>query len=103
MPWQRRHLRTIMMKPLSGLSRLWVAGAFAVIATAATAKNQGFVDTGGTFRTLDIPGASSTIAAGINNTGQIVGWFDDSKGQHGFLHVGGTFSTIDVPGARVSS
>jgi uncharacterized membrane protein len=46
------------------------------------------LDTGGTFTTIDVPGASGsfgTQAYGINNSGQIVGSFQDATGVHGFL------------------
>ena len=33
----------------------------------------GYLDTGGSFTTIDVPGASSTEALGISNAGQIVG------------------------------
>jgi probable HAF family extracellular repeat protein len=54
-----------------------------------------------TFSTIDVPGAFSTEALGINNAGQIVGFFKDNTGagQHGFLYDRGIFTTIDVPGA----
>ena len=46
----------------------------------------GFVDTGGSFTTIDVPGASSTQGAfGINDSGQIVGWWFGAIGEHGFL------------------
>jgi probable HAF family extracellular repeat protein len=45
-----------------------------------------------------VPGARSTSAQGINDAGQIVGFFIDSTGNHGFLDTGGSFTTIDVPG-----
>ena len=48
-----------------------------------------------TFTTIDVPGATGTVALGINNRGQIVG----EIGSHGFLLDRGTFTTIDVPGA----
>jgi uncharacterized membrane protein len=58
------------------------------------------LDVGGSFTTIDVPGASSTHAAGINDSGQIVGYFVDATGTHGFfLDVGGSLTTIDVPGA----
>ena len=38
-----------------------------------------------TFTTLDVPGAIFTAAVGINNAGQVVGFFRDSSGQHGFV------------------
>jgi probable HAF family extracellular repeat protein len=64
-----------------------------------TAIAGGFLYVDGMFTTIDVPGAIDTTPSSINNAGQIVGNFSDSKGQHGFLDVGGTFSTIDVPGA----
>lgn len=55
---------------------------------------------GGTFITLDFPGAVSTGAGTINDNGDIVGlYFDQAGFQHGFLLSNGVFSTIDVPGA----
>jgi probable HAF family extracellular repeat protein len=58
----------------------------------------GFLYSGGSFTTIDVPGAVQTIANGINDSGQIVGSFSDAAG-HGFLDSGGTFTTIDAPGA----
>ena len=37
------------------------------------------------FTTIDVPGASATLANGINSSGQIVGNFTDATGGHGFL------------------
>ena len=63
----------------------------------------GFLLVGGTFTTLDVPGASVpgyTRAYGINNSGQIVGYFFvNGVGDHGFLYSGGVFTQIDFPGA----
>jgi len=53
-----------------------------------------------TFTSLDVPGATTTVAQGINADGAVVGAYVDSAGrQHGFLLRGGTFTTIDYPGA----
>jgi len=50
--------------------------------------------------TVDVPGATATVACGINDKGQVVGAYTDSSGQiHGFLDSGGAFTTIDIPGA----
>ena len=39
-----------------------------------------------TFTTVDVPGAVTTEARGINDTGQIVGWFiDGTVVHHGFV------------------
>jgi probable HAF family extracellular repeat protein len=41
-----------------------------------------------------------TVAQGINDAGQIVGYYQDAGGaQHGFLLSGGSYSTLNVPGA----
>jgi probable HAF family extracellular repeat protein len=48
---------------------------------------------------LDVPGATSTVAYGINDAGQIVGDFGNNTGVHGFLDTGGSYTTILVPGA----
>jgi len=79
---------------------IWVvAGVLAGLGKGAMAqKVQGFLYDGRTFSTIDVPGASYTEATGINDAGQIVGFFVDSKGVHGFLDVKGTLSTIAFPG-----
>jgi hypothetical protein len=46
----------------------------------------GFVDTGGNFVIIDIPGSVSTGVTGINDRGQIVGIWEGSDGSsHGFI------------------
>ena len=81
-------------------------------ATAFTAGNATVIDSGGgtftvasfqprayTFTNIDFPGATGTSALGINDAGQIVGYYEASDGtSHGFLLSGGTFTTIDDPG-----
>jgi hypothetical protein len=58
----------------------------------ASFGNLGFLDTGGSFATIDDPnaehqpGSPGTTADGINDAGQIVGsYFDASIRVHGFL------------------
>jgi uncharacterized membrane protein len=56
------------------------------------------------YITIDFTGATQTLAAGINSSGQIVGGYilpDQSR--HGFLDVSGTFTTIDDPSATTGS
>jgi hypothetical protein len=52
-----------------------------------------------TFTTIDVPGATVTLAYGINNSSQIVGEFGDDSENPGFLKDGDTFTTLEVPGA----
>ena len=59
----------------------------------------GFLDAGGTYTTLDYPGAIYTYAYGINASGQIVGTYTNGP-YHGFVYSGGTYTlTLDDPSA----
>lgn len=49
------------------------------------------------FDTFDAPGALRTEAYGINNAGQVVGYYAAFDGLHGFVFDGSTLTTIDVP------
>jgi len=50
------------------------------------------------------PGARYTFPFGINDAGQIVGFYGDSDGHiDGFLDTNGIFSTIDGPGSDVTA
>jgi uncharacterized membrane protein len=67
-----------------------------------SSNNQhGFLDSGGTFTTIDAPQAvDGTAVTGINNSGQIVGNYADADGKgHGFIDDEGAFTTIDDPAA----
>src|SRR5262249_6007641 len=51
-----------------------------------------------THTTIDDPLATSgTVAYGINDFGQIVGYYGGAAGFHGFLYSGGTYVTLDDP------
>lgn len=55
------------------------------------------------LQTLNVPGASNTRAWGINDSGDIVGYFVEAGEQRGFLYRNGAFSTIaGPPGASQS-
>ena len=63
----------------------------------------GFFLSGGVMTLLPDPGSyggASVQAWGINDSGQIVGWYADPClcAGHGFLYVGGTYTTLDIPG-----
>jgi len=65
----------------------------------------GFFFSNGALTTLDFPGASDTMATGINESGTVVGFWDivDAFGNvivdHGFTWKDGQFSQVDFPGA----
>jgi uncharacterized membrane protein len=64
----------------------------------------GFVLKRGTYTTIDVPfpGATNTVAAGINNFGDVVGTYVDSDGMsHGFTLKRGVFTSFDFPGPDV--
>ena len=70
-----------------------VAMPVALMLSAASAQ---------TFSSIDYPGATLTIAYGVNRSGEIVGTYNDvSNVTHGFLLSGGTFTTVDYPGATL--
>jgi len=52
------------------------------------------------YTTVDFPGAAATTLAGINDDGQIVGFYRDTAGKtHGFVRRGEMYTSIDYPGA----
>jgi len=68
---------------------------------ASAAGYQGFVDTNGTFQTIEGPaGTNGEVAVwGINNSGQISGVYADAAGFHGFEanSDGSNFTIINGP------
>ena len=58
----------------------------------------GFLLTRGRFVTIDVPGASSTNAQSINNSGEIVG-ISRGAAERGFFLSRGRFVAIEIPGA----
>jgi hypothetical protein len=60
----------------------------------------GFVKSGEGYRTIHVPGAISTAAYGINNSGQVAGTFVDSTNTYGFIEKDGVFTILD-PGTVV--
>lgn len=53
------------------------------------------------FTNIDFPGATSTQASGINNRGQIVGFFHDAAGvAHGYLQDGDNLTSVEIPNTR---
>jgi probable HAF family extracellular repeat protein len=60
----------------------------------------GFLDSHGTYTTINPPGSIDTFVQSINSSGQITGYYEDSSGQDiGFLYSHGTYTTIDPPGS----
>jgi probable HAF family extracellular repeat protein len=56
----------------------------------------------GQYTYLRVPGSGETEARGINDEGQIVGfWLDDTLSIHGFVFANGTFTEVTVPGGSM--
>jgi YVTN family beta-propeller protein len=57
------------------------------------------------FQSFDPPSSVDTVAQAVNNSGEIVGRFQDSAGViHGYLRqAGGSFLTVDPPGSISTS
>ena len=60
----------------------------------------GFLKIGDTYTSLDYPGATSTVASNISESGLVVGYYMDGDGkEHGFVKDGETWTSLDYPGA----
>ena len=67
---------------------------------AGTTDGTAFTNQSGSFRTISFPGASSTQALGINDSGIIVGWYVlGSCVPCGFAYKNGKYLSFNVPGA----
>ena len=53
----------------------------------------------GTFTAVDFPGGDGTKVSGINNHGQMVGYYDTPEPRRGFVLSEGEFTRIDPPGS----
>ena len=62
-----------------------IVGDFCGDFTDATGLTQGFVSIGGTITPFSVPGATLTIALGLNGSNQAAGYYVDASGiSHGF-------------------
>lgn len=70
--------------------------------TAST--SDGFLDIGGKLTTLQFPGSTFTQALGINNQGQVSGFYNDANSaSHGFTYNHGFWTSVDAPGATATT
>jgi len=63
--------------------------------------NQAIMLSQGTFTKINVPSSPNTVAFGINDSGDIVGFYLDSISESfkGFLLSGGNYTTISFPGS----
>lgn len=72
----------------------------AVVATFVTVLSTGMVEAAPyTFKKIQVPGATQTVALGINKYGDITGYSVGSTGLHGFVYEAGHYRMIDFPEA----
>lgn len=70
----------------------------------STDNRSAFEDSNGSFSTIDFPGGiDGSFADGINNSGVVVGFYNDDVLFHGYTLANGNYSTFDFPGANVST
>jgi uncharacterized membrane protein len=60
---------------------------------------RGFIMRKGRFTPIDFPGRAGTKVSGINDHGEMVGYYDTEERRRGFLLRKGRFTTIDPPGS----
>jgi probable HAF family extracellular repeat protein len=66
-------------------------------------RSQSFLYNAGSFSLIDYPGVTYTFAQGINNNGQIVGYYLTPTHIYGFLDNGGSFNTLSFPNALTTN
>ena len=85
---------------VKAVAALIILYGFLCSATNAGAElYSNFLKDGSSYTTFDYPGAIGTNVWGINDAGQIVGYYWDSTGSHGFLKDGSSYTSFDYPGA----
>jgi probable HAF family extracellular repeat protein len=72
--------------------------------TSSSGPEQGFEYSHGTYTPIEFPGAIGTVPLGINDKGQITGYYEigSSKGitaDYSFAHSDGEYTTINPPGS----
>ncbi len=66
---------------------------------AASGHRHGLIYTNGGYALFDYPGAVSTVAVDINNTGRIVGYYERADGTvRGFSRLGTNYTSHALPG-----
>ncbi len=66
-------------------------------------SSHGFMDDNGVFTQLDFPGADETTAFGINDSGMVVGVYEQGLSiVHAFVLENGQYTDINYPGANWS-
>jgi hypothetical protein len=62
-------------------------------------SGMGFFDNNGAYQDIDVPGSTNTVVTGLNDSGQVVGYYDTGSSEFGFVEDGGSYATFDPPGS----
>lgn len=81
---------------MPGASRTFAYGINNTGQIVGSADDDGFLDSGGDFTQIDVPGMPISYSYGINDSGQIVGGYYNISSNHGFFYEAGNFTTIDA-------
>src|SRR5258708_6280182 len=65
----------------------------------STGNGFGYLLSGGVYTTIQYPGATSTQLQGINNSGEVTGFFVPGTVPTGFKLVNGAFTTVQPTGS----
>jgi uncharacterized membrane protein len=76
----------------------WLGAAVAVLSIACERPPEE-AEVSYEFTAIEVPGATATIASGIDDQGRVVGWYVTAGLVKGFLYQDGDFTTIEYPGA----
>jgi hypothetical protein len=84
-----------------------IAAGSAELVSGGVATFVDFLYNTGTFTTISFPGATNTHIEGINDNGELVGFFNLSggvgqAGTTGFTYQNGVFTTVMYPGSNVT-
>lgn len=74
---------------------IWVTAIAAMLVLLGATQAQA------TWTTIDYPGASETLAHGIDGD-NIVGYYSDGSIHHGFVYDGLSYTRLDMPGATAT-
>ena len=66
----------------------------------ANGAQHGFIETGSTYTSFDVPGETITIGVSINNNGEYTSQTADANGnEHSFIYTGGVYTELLFPNA----
>jgi uncharacterized membrane protein len=75
-----------------------------VVGAGLDARFHGFLLSDGEYSVIDPPDSTGTALYGINDAGQMIGFYRDAnQASHGLVLSDGEYSTLDVPGSTLTA